>query len=354
MSERRWQVWVLGWWSDDTPGAWMWKDTDSVKGAHLINVPRWCLKQKWINMHNRTCTYKLFGSLWRRVYMNGIKWKKGVTNIFIIPHEQQPCIQNVEFLKWIRRKGGKLVLVMVNAIHNYQNPMIGRSSWKNGGVQLSILQKYCDRIYSMSPYDAEKLHLPFLNWDVYSLENNKNAVPIVWDIFFVGGLKDRLKVLSRLAKRFQEEGIRAKMHILGTPSGQAGGVLKKYFNSSKGYLPYPEVQQNVRKSNCILELVEAKQTCLTLRTMEALTYNKKLLTNNKYIKDFKYYDPRYIQVFQNVDEIDFDFIKEQTPVDYGYDGEYSPCNIIKKIVKDISKNDRRKIDYGDPIIYTNL
>lgn len=337
MSERKWQAWVLGWWSEDTPGAWMWKDTDCVKGAHLINVPRWCLKPKWIGIHNRTCSNKLFAPLWRRVYLKEVKWKKGVTNIFIIPHEQQPCIQNVEFLKWIRRKGGKLVLVMVNAIHDYTDPMIGRAGWKNGGIPLSTLRKYFDRIYSVSPHDAEKLELPFLDWDIYSLADNKKAVPVVWDILFVGKSKDRLEVLNKLADRFQEEGIRAKIHIGGALPAQANRNLKKYCNRSKGYLPYPEVRQAVQKSNCILELVEAGQTCLTLRTMEALTYNKKLLTNNEKIKDFKYYDPRYMQVFQNVDDIDLSFIKDQTSVDYGYDGEYSPCNIIKKVVKDISK-----------------
>lgn len=338
MSKQRWQVWVLGWWEDDRPGAWMWKDTDRVKGAHLINIPKWCLKHPWRDIHDLTCSNKLLAPLWRRIYLNEVIWENGVTNIFIIPHELQPCIQNIEFLKWIKQTGGKLVLIMVNAVHNYTNPRIGQDKWKNGRIPLSDLQKYCDLIYSVSPYDAKKLGLPFLSWDIYSQENNRKTSSVDWDIFFVGSAKDRLKILRKLAKRFQEEGLRAKMHIGGVPPEQLSGPLKKYINDSTDYLPYPEVQQNVQKSNCILELVETGQTCLTLRTMEAITYNKKLLTNNENIKAFKYYDPRYIQVFQNVDEIDFNFITERTPVNYGYDGEYSPCNIIKKIVRDIKKN----------------
>jgi hypothetical protein len=87
------------------------------------------------------------------------------------------------------------------------------------------------------------------------------------------------------------------------------------------------------KTNCILEVVQNNQAAVTLRTLEAIYYGKKLLTNNKNIKKYSFYNPKYIQVFSDVNEIDFDFVKKKIDVRYEYHNECSPINLLKYIVR---------------------
>ena len=96
-------------------------------------------------------------------------------------------------------------------------------------------------------------------------------------------------------------------------------------------MDYGEIIDVVKKSNCILEVVQKGQSAITLRTLEAVYYRKKLLTNNTNIKKYSFYDPRYIQIFTNIDEIDFDFVKEKININYKYHNECSPINLVRYI-----------------------
>ena len=71
--------------------------------------------------------------------------------------------------------------------------------------------------------------------------------------------------------------------------------------------------------------------------MEAICYNKKLLTNNKSIFEFPYYNPQYMRYFSDISQIDMEFLKREETVDYGYNGDYSPLNFIKRIETDIKE-----------------
>ena len=87
----------------------------------------------------------------------------------------------------------------------------------------------------------------------------------------------------------------------------------------------------ILRSNCIVEVMDGAQEGVTLRTMEAICYNKKLLTNNQSIKDTPYYKSGNIQVFTDPDKIDVDFVKDRTDVNYHYRGEFSPIHLLEHI-----------------------
>ena len=95
--------------------------------------------------------------------------------------------------------------------------------------------------------------------------------------------------------------------------------------------PYKEVLESTLKANCILEIVRPGQVGFTLRTFEAVVYNKKLLTNNENIKDFKFYNPQYMKIFKKIEDIDWKWVHETLNVDYHYDDSFSPLRFIKEI-----------------------
>jgi hypothetical protein len=103
-------------------------------------------------------------------------------------------------------------------------------------------------------------------------------------------------------------------------------------------MTYRQVLHEVITCNCILEIVIDGQTGPSLRYFEAVCYNKKLLTNNPAIVDLPFYDERYMRVFKTASDIDVDWVARREPVDYHYDGSFSPIHLVE-LVRKLSNND---------------
>lgn len=66
----------------------------------------------------------------------------------------------------------------------------------------------------------------------------------------------------------------------------------------KKRLDYEDVLDYVSQTNCIIEIVQNDTAGPTMRYSEAVFYNKKLLTNNKNIVNFPFYNSNYMKVFE--------------------------------------------------------
>ena len=86
-------------------------------------------------------------------------------------------------------------------------------------------------------------------------------------------------------------------------------------------------------ANCIIELLQENQKAQSLRYFEAVVFNKKLLTSNENIKKLSFYDKRYMKVFKNLEDIDFDWVNKKEEIDYNYKNEFSPIYIIEELEK---------------------
>ena len=61
-------------------------------------------------------------------------------------------------------------------------------------------------------------------------------------------------------------------------------------------------------------------------------YNKLLITNCPEISESGYYDPRYVQLFEDVSEIEARFVTDAPElVDYHYRGDFSPKKVLEFI-----------------------
>ena len=59
-------------------------------------------------------------------------------------------------------------------------------------------------------------------------------------------------------------------------------------------MEYSEVISHIRKSKAIVEIVQDGQNGLTARALEAMFFETKLITNNKEIRSFNFYDDNNI------------------------------------------------------------
>jgi len=116
--------------------------------------------------------------------------------------------------------------------------------------------------------------------DIY-LPDNK----IENDVFFVGGDKGRLENLIQIKKILDDEQIANYLHI--TASGNRELKYKKFY---KNKISYQDVLNYISKSRAIMDYVSENQAGLTIRPLESLFLQKKLITNDYSIVNRDFYN----------------------------------------------------------------
>ena len=131
-----------------------------------------------------------------------------------------------------------------------------------------------DEVWSYSWHDCEKYHLKH-NTQFYSIDKTVRKNDLRWDLVFLGMDKGRGDYLKMIGEDMRDVGVKAKI------------VMPK---NKEEYMKYDEYLDMVSKSKGILDAVNADNSGLTLRCMEALFFGKKLVTNNLDITGCDFYN----------------------------------------------------------------
>ena len=229
-------------------------------------------------------------------------------------------------LKYIKtsHKNAKMFLLLINAL-DADSPSVN-------GIKDFILEFPWDEILTFDPKDAQKYGMTYRGFCYYSyhaIDNCINTKPS--DICFTGGLKGgRDSLILDSYHYLTQKGVTCDYRIMTytrQPSPSESGIT--FY--SNGWRPYTEVLSMVYNSNCIMEILQKGQSGASLRYFEAVCYNKKLLTNNKNIVDFPYYNPLYMRFFSSLLDIDINWILSKDSVDYEYKGDFSPNTLIDNL-----------------------
>lgn len=193
-----------------------------------------------------------------------------------------------------------------------------------------------DFVYTVDMDDAVKYNM--ILWPTpYSVNEKYKYIKTNKDLYFCAVTKDRLKIIEALIKSAKNESVDVDMDIVRTPFDKADLLCNYKKNITvyppNTYMDYDYVLKKSLQAECILEIVQNNQKALTLRPYEAIAYNRKLLTNNKTILESPYYNSQNMQYFENVKDIDWDWVKEKKTVEYQYKNEYSPTYLIADILE---------------------
>lgn len=197
---------------------------------------------------------------------------------------------------------------------------------------------HVDQVYSFDKKDCEEFGAEF--FDFYSMLPDKVPQKKLEDgkprILYVGGCrsKSRLDTLHALYNKLKDQA-HCTFYLYGVKPEDAihRGIIYNHL------LGYAEVVQLVQQHDIIVEIMNGTQAGNTLRLKEAVCYNKCLLTNNPIVKSSPYYHSNYMQIFENVEDIDL--LRFSHDVDYHYLGEFSPGKLMERIV-DNDKNANKK------------
>jgi hypothetical protein len=161
------------------------------------------------------------------------------------------------------------------------NPSIRIIYWYWNPVnELSSPYKVSDKNVEFWSFDEDdcKKYCMKKNIQYYNSKLSLNK-KIKYDIYFVGHNKGRKDEINSFFSEVKKVGISYK---------------SDFIEKSEDFIPYEEVRKRILNCKAILELNQKGQTGLTLRAMESLFFEKKLITNNKSIINYPFYNTNNI------------------------------------------------------------
>ena len=171
-----------------------------------------------------------------------------------------------------------------------------------------------DVVYSYDLYECKKYGFVYeaLPLKKFNVVNSTLTKP---KVFFCGRDKGRLAILSSIAKLCERNNIEYEFLVEADPDTKkesAYGNIKFI-----EYIVYDSLVEKISQATCLLSLVAENNNMTTASYNEAIMYNKKLLTNCKFLEENKYYNQKYMKSFVDETDIDFDWIRDKSIIEYG-------------------------------------
>ena len=163
-------------------------------------------------------------------------------------------------------------------------------------MQKKYLEDF-DIIYSFEPDDCAKYHLKKIT-NFYFAESNNDSNNL-YDVCYLATYDERIKVAERIFKYFDEHNISVK----GKMFARRRQRLPKSIERIKEIIPFSKSYKYYLDSKIILDIAHPNQKGLSFRPYEAIGLRKKLITTNKDIVNYDFYNPNNIFVIEDVDNI---------------------------------------------------
>lgn len=205
--------------------------------------------------------------------------------------------------------------------------------------------KYFDLLLSFDRYDClnykELQFRPLFFCDEYTKKEIYNQ-HLKYDLCFIGTIhSDRYKLIKVIENYCKKNGL--KMYLY--PYLQSKfiyyfyKIVNKEFHNTKitdfkfKKLSSNEITDIVNKSKIIVDIHHPNQTGLTMRTIEMLGLNKKLITTNKDIINYDFYDENNIIIIdRNGNELALNKLKGDYKIDDVIYSSYSIKNWIVDVL----------------------
>ncbi|HFU4477075.1 TPA: hypothetical protein ACGPBA_001526 [Streptococcus suis] len=208
--------------------------------------------------------------------------------------------------------------------------------------------EYYDKVYTFDRIDylnhKESIDfLPLFYYEDY-LPKDTGVTEYKYDMSFIGtGHEDRVKIVKALTHQLENKQ-RNVFSYFFIPH-----KLVYYLNKIKNphfkyvrmedvefkQLPFEKLYEIYSQSKCVVDIESSKQNGLTMRTIEMIGLEKKLITTNKDIVHYDFFNPANIMILDRNDPvIDLKFIdKPYIPLDEKIRTKYSLHDWILNVLE---------------------
>jgi hypothetical protein len=187
-----------------------------------------------------------------------------------------------------------------------------------------------DEVYSFEKEDCLKYNLKFItNW-IYQGENQGTPnSSFDYDVFNISSKDNRFKTISKVADVLKAQNIKSRIIIYDKKNKNKNPNIE--FISK--YMQITEVNDYIKRSKLLLDIQRKEQNGLTFRVFESIGLQKKLITTNRNIVDYDFYNPNNILVIdeENI-QIDPHFFKiPYEPIPESIYNNYTLDTFLKKV-----------------------
>lgn len=193
----------------------------------------------------------------------------------------------IESIKYLKETfhSSRFILYMYDSIEN-----------KNS----RYIYQYFDKCLSFDSEDCKKYGFQFRPLFFNNSYKKQVCDDFSYDLGFIGTIhSDRAKILNRIAKQCISQNIRFYYYLFvpGTFMFFLRKVLDKNVRQLKKYihvvpLDKKEAAKILSSTNYIIDINHPKQVGLTMRTIEMLGMERKIITTNTYIQEYDFYNPK--------------------------------------------------------------
>lgn len=219
-------------------------------------------------------------------------------------------------LEFIRKRAKKTIVYFWDSFKNIK------------GYERTL--KYFDIKYSFEPRDVKKYDLNLLTNFYYNTTRNDNSSN---DLYYIGTFDERITTIEKIINSIEINNLKILIILISRKQK----IKQKYQSNFIKFLDKPitftENEKIYNDSKIILDVHKPIQNGLTFRVFEAIGKGKKIITTNKDIVNYDFYNPANIFVWsQENKKIPIEFFTnkyEELPADIL--ANYNVKNWVKTI-----------------------
>jgi len=288
-------------------------------------------------MHRVHYSYKLnqvinvpFKNLWYPIYYRNEKTKEKILFLFVGTEERCLSKYTRSYRNYLKNKFPNCIIALF-----FTDLVELRRSFDINRIKI-----FADIIIDYDKVEAKKFGFLYHTDVITKLDVGVNTSDEFENyVNFCGIQKNRGELILQIYRKLTSWGINVDFSV---PDCSVGTVDENNTLKDLGYIPYTEYLKRLKKSKCILEIMQENAVGYTLRTIEAIQYNKLLISNNEELKNFEFYNPQYMKIIKNSEDIDLNWLISTKNVKYDYENQLTPFKLLEYISKQVMRNDDYK------------
>lgn len=214
-----------------------------------------------------------------------------------------------------------------------------------------------DKTYSFDPDDCVKYDFTFLPLFYNQCNIEVGKIEKKYDVSFIGTIKKgKLPYLNEIKNQLETRynNVYFYLYVQSKLVFLYNKIFNKEFKHSRisdfyyKKIPYKDNIRISLESDIVVDVVMSKQNGLSIRTFETLAYQKKLITNNQNIRDYDFYQPENIYIYDG-SMIDFNNVFFKTgyqPIKKEIFEKYSLQNWIKNLLTEEENEEYERNNFG--------
>lgn len=307
------------------------RDLEVLDNVEVVQVPlqkSLGLFRRLFNIHNDVRINRRlnlpFKNIWFPYYFKA-DFKENRPYCFVFASTSY----SFEYIDYLRKRypGCKIVKIhrdLVKIAH--LNPMYSEEN----------MNRIFDLRLTFDPDEAKEYNMVHFDEIESKIAISKDPNYPLSDVFFAGKAKDRLPKLIEAYDRFTSFGLKCDFYI--THVNEEDRIKREGITYSNKFMPYMEMLYKSVNARFMFDINQTGAVGYTSRFLEAVIYNKRFITDNKAVKDTRFYKTGDILLYDNVSDIDSCFF-EKSVANYGYNGEFSPIHLLEIIDRELVKRE---------------